>query len=194
MARSVVGKGQVAALTAAGAAGVLGLLANEEAVLGLSEAWPTRLAWLCVAGAAGWDLARSHTTLDKWLSATAFTITASSAIAYALFNAAARRKPINDEGYALLEEEDESPEDAAGPASTGVFAWMSPLLAKGYARPLEARDLFPLIREDDPDAVASRLRSSLKSKPKLVKALIRPSAPTSSSGVCTSSSTIAHSC
>ena len=65
VARSVVGKGQVAALTAAGAAGVLGLLANEEAVLGLSEAWPTRLAWLCVAGAAGWDLARSHSTLDS---------------------------------------------------------------------------------------------------------------------------------
>ena len=66
---------------------------------------------------------------------------------------------MNEEGYALLtEEEEESPEDAAGPASTGVFAWMSPLLAKGYARPLEARDLFPLIREDDPDAVASRLR------------------------------------
>ena len=45
VSRSVVGKGQVAALTAAGAAGVLGLLANEEAVLGLSEAWPTRMAW-----------------------------------------------------------------------------------------------------------------------------------------------------
>ena len=177
VARSVVGKGQVAALTAAGAAGVLGLISNEEAVLGLSEAWPTRLAWLCVAGSVGWDLARHQTTLDKYLSSIAFTFTASSAIAYALFNAAARRKPINDEGYALLEEEDESPEDAAGPASTGVFAWMSPLLAKGYARPLEARDLFPLIREDDPDAVASRLRHSLQSKPKLVKALISAFGP-----------------
>ena len=161
--------------TAAGAAGVLGLLANEEAVLGLSEARPTRLAWLCVAGQPD-GTSRGATLLYKWLSAIAFTITASYH-AYALFNAAARRKPINEEGYALLEEKEESPEDAAGPASTGVFAWMSPLLAKGYARPLEARDLFPLIREDDPDAVASRLRHSLQSKPKLVKALIAAFGP-----------------
>ena len=54
---------------------------------------------------------------------------------------------------------------------------MSPLISKGYARPLEARDLFPLIREDDPDAVASRLRHSLQSKPKLVKALIAAFGP-----------------
>ena len=178
-ARSIAGGGAVAALTTAGAAGVCGALANEEAVLGLKEAWPTRVAWLCVALAAGWDLYRSrHHSMDKWLSAAAFTLSSSAALAYALFNADARRTPLTADGYALLTEEQEaSPEDRAGPASTGTFAWMSPLLATGYARPLEAQDLFPLIREDDPDAVARRLRSALTKKPTLAKAMTRAFGP-----------------
>ncbi|KAH8098945.1 ATPase [Aureococcus anophagefferens] len=52
------------------------------------------------------------------------------------------------------EEDVESPEDAAGFLSAISFAWMSPLLATGYERPLESDDLFPLTRDDDPARLA----------------------------------------
>ncbi|KAH8069812.1 ATPase [Aureococcus anophagefferens] len=92
--------------------------------------------------------------------------------AHALVNAGALARPrgkLATTDYALLEDSDgeedvESPEDAAGFLSAISFAWMSPLLATGYERPLESDDLFPLTRDDDPARVAGKLRSEISKR------------------------------
>ena len=152
-------------ITGAAATLACGVVALAEARRGLHESWFTRVAWHAVAGSSVGEAYAA----GGWPAFAAAGATVAAALSYGLFNAGARRSLKSRQAtadYALLDDEEEvleeSPEDAAGPASTGVFAWMSPLLAKGYARPLEASDLFPLIEADDPDAVAGRLRRNLE--------------------------------
>jgi len=149
-------------LCGAGGAFLCAVAAYVEARTGRREHSATRVAWLVVAGAAVWEALRKTT----YPAAAWAALAAAAALAYVLVNAGARRGVLKTgDGYALLDEEDESPEDAAGPFSTGVFAWMSPLLALGYERPLESSDLFPLARDDDPDNVAQKLRAELGKRP-----------------------------
>ena len=159
-------------VAAVGACALCGLLGFDEARRGLREATWTRLAWLAVASSAIWEAVVFHKTpTAARYVAVAYAAAAFGAFAlYALVNAGARRGAprgkLATTDYALLEESDgeedvESPEDAAGFLSAVSFAWMSPLLATGYERPLESDDLFPLTRDDDPARVAGKLRGEI---------------------------------
>ncbi|KAJ8609885.1 hypothetical protein CTAYLR_007496 [Chrysophaeum taylorii] len=157
------------------AALVAGYVGLAEARMGLRETTILRVAWLVIGAGACYDTVMTPCSSWRfWVSVAWSVLACSAAVAYAGFNAGERRatkaSPLATNAleleYELLEDadEEETPEDAAGPLSTIVFAWMSPLLSLGYARPLEPEDLYPLTRDDDPDAVATKLDTKFQQR------------------------------
>lgn len=140
----------------AGAALVAGLVGYGEARALLAESSWLRVAWIAIAASACYDVV-GHVEMLPWAA-----LACCAGFSYALFN---RGRPKSKDYSSLLEdEEEETPEEAAGPFSTFVFAWMSPLLAIGFERPLEAEDLYPLISTDDPELVKNKVKSEFDAR------------------------------
>jgi len=153
--------------------------AVAEARKGRKEDGVMRLVYVQIgAGAAYAAFKKVHEDAFPLACARA-AATIAAALLYALFNAGARstraKRTATSGDYVALEEaeeleDEESPEDAAGPLSCAAFYWLSPLLATGYRRPLLSADLFPLVRNDKPSVVHAQAlegwekRASLKIK------------------------------
>ena len=123
-----------------------GVLATGErrGCSGLSEAWPTRLAWLCVAGASGGTaMELTHGSIN------AFT---DSIISHSHAPSTPQREEsLSPKRLRLLEEEVESRRTPQARLDRSLRLHAPSWRPRGPQK----RGPLPLIRDDDPDAVAA---------------------------------------